>query len=67
MTAQQRPAQQRSDRRVAEQAPTYAAESREANRRDRSASRWRRGLPLSEAIELSLRVRRGALEELAKR
>lgn len=59
MTAQQRP-----DRRVAEQTPTYAAEP---NRRDRTAARWRRGLPLSDAIELSLRVRRGALEELAKR
>ena len=26
-----------------------------------------RGLPLTEAIELSLKLRRGALEELAKR
>ena len=62
MTAQQRP-----DRRIAEQPPTYAREPRKANNRDRTAARWRRGLPLSEAIELSLRVRRGALEELAKR
>lgn len=67
MTAQQRSDQQRSDRRVAEQAPTYAAESREADGRERAAARWRRGLPLSDAIELSLRVRRGALEELARR
>ena len=62
MTAQQRP-----DRRVAENAPAYAAEQRGGNRRDRTAARGRRGLPLSDAIELSLSVRRKALEELAKR
>ncbi len=62
MTAQQRPDQQRSDRRVAEQAPTYAAESREADGRARSAARRR---ARSESLAAVIERRRAVLLRLA--
>ena len=54
-------------KRIAEDAPSFAAEPRRAGRRDRRAGQRRRGLSLHDAMELSFKMRRNVLNELAKR